>query len=81
VMLIEADGTYITGATINGPGPQGIYLDTQASNACVNNNTFVAGSGLGAAISANSSGDMGLGNIFNLLSSNLPLGVCAPPLP
>jgi hypothetical protein len=67
--------------TTNVPGPQGIYLDTQASNACVNNNTFTAGSGLATAISANSSGDLDLGNIFNLLSSNLPLGVCAPPLP
>jgi len=81
VMLIEGDGTFITGATINGPGPQGIYLDTQASNACVNNNTFTAGSGLNTAISANSSGDLGLGNILNLLGSNLTLGVCAPPLP
>jgi hypothetical protein len=33
------------------------------------------------AISANSSGDMGFGNILNLLSSNLSLGVCRPPLP
>jgi hypothetical protein len=81
VMLIEGDGTFITGATINGPGPQGIYLDTQASNACVNNNAFTAGSGLSTAISANSSGDLGLGNILNLLGSNLTLGVCAPPLP
>ena len=81
VMLIEGDGTFITGATINGPGSQGIYLDAQASNACVNNITFAAGSSLGAAISANSSGDSGLGNILNLLSSNLSLGVCGPPLP
>jgi hypothetical protein len=81
VMLIEGDGTFITGATINGPGPQGIYLDTRASNACVNNNTFAAGSGLGTAISANSSGDLGLGNILNSLGSNLPLGICGPPLP
>jgi len=81
VMLIEGDSTLITDATISGPGPQGIYLDTQASNACVNKNTFVAGSGLGGAISANSSGDVGLGNILNLLGSNLTLGVCGPPLP
>ena len=81
VMLIEGDGTFITGATINGPGSQGIYLDTQASNACVNNITFTAGSSLGAAISANSSGDLGLGNILNLLGSNLALGACGPPLP
>ena len=81
VILIEGDGTYITGATINGPGPQGIYLNTQATNACVNNNTFTSGTSLGSAISTNSTGDLGLGNILNLLSSNLPLGVCAPPLP
>jgi hypothetical protein len=80
-MLIEGDGTYITGATISGPGPQGIYLDTQASNACVNNNTFTGNSGLGTAISANASNDLGLGNIFNLLNSDLTSGVCAPPLP
>jgi len=81
VILIEGDGTYITGAMINGPGPQGIYLDVQASNACVNNNTFTPGSGLGAAISANGSGDLGLGNILNSLGNNLTAGICAPPLP
>jgi hypothetical protein len=80
-ILIEGDGTYITGATISGPGAQGIYLDTQASNACVNNNTFTLLSGLGAAISANASGDMGFGNILNLLGSNLTAGTCSPPLP
>jgi hypothetical protein len=78
VILIEADGDYITGATISGPGAQGIYLDTQATNACVNNNTFVGNSGLGSAINANSTGDLGLGNILNLLSSNLTLGTCGP---
>jgi hypothetical protein len=81
VLLIEADGTYITGTTISGPGVHGIYLDTQASNACVNNNTFAPSSSLGMAISANSSGDMGFGNILNLLSSNLAAGTCGPPLP
>jgi hypothetical protein len=81
VILIEGDGALITGATINGPGAQGIYLDTQATNACVNNNTFMGNSSLGSAISANASGDLGLGNLFNLLDSNLPLGTCAPPLP
>jgi hypothetical protein len=81
VLLIEGDGTFITGATIGGPGAQGIYLDTQASNACVNNNTFTSGSSLGSAISANSSGDVGLGNILNLLGSNLTSGTCGPPLP
>jgi hypothetical protein len=81
VLLIEGDGTYITGTTISGPGAQGIYLDTQASNACVNNNTFTLVSGLGTAISANSSGDLGFGNILNLLSSNLTAGTCSPTLP
>ena len=71
----------ISGITISGPGPQGIYLDTQASNACVNNNTFKSSSGLSTAISANSSGDLGFGNILNLLSSNLTAGTCGPPLP
>jgi hypothetical protein len=80
-ILIQADGTLITGATINGPGAQGIYLDTQATNACVNNNTFMGNSSLGSAISANGSGDLGLGNLFNLLVSNLPSGTCSPPLP
>jgi hypothetical protein len=80
-ILIEGDGTFITGATISGPGAQGIYLDTQASNACVNNNTFTLGSSLGTAISANGSNDLGLGNLLNLLGSNLTLGVCGPPLP
>jgi len=81
VILIEGDGAYITGATINGPGAQGIYLDTQATNACVNNNTFTSGTSLGSAISANSTGDLGLGNILNLLGSNLAAGNCAPLLP
>jgi hypothetical protein len=81
VLLVEGDGTLITGATIVGPGAQGIYLDTQASNACVNNNTFMGNSSLGSAINANASGDLGFGNLLNLLTSNLTLGVCAPPLP
>jgi hypothetical protein len=81
VILIEADGDYITGATINGPGAQGIYLDTQATNACVNNTTFMGNSGLSIAISANASGDIGAGNLLNLLSSNLTGGTCTSPLP
>jgi len=81
VILIEGDGAYITGATISGSGAQGIYLDTQASNACVNNNTFTGNSGLGTAISANATGDLGLGNIFNLLNSNLSAGSCSAPMP
>jgi len=80
-ILIEGDGMYITGATISGPGAQGIYLDSQASNACVNNNTFLGGSNLGSAISANGSNDLGLGNLFNLLGSNLSAGSCSATLP
>jgi hypothetical protein len=38
-------------------------------------------SSLGSAISANATGDMGLGNLLNLLSSDLSVGVCGPPLP
>ena len=81
VLLIQGDGTYITGATISGPGAQGIYLDTQASNACVNNNTFTLVSGLGSAINANGSNDFGLGNLLNLLGSDLTAGSCAATLP
>jgi len=82
VILIEGDGTYINGGTINGPGAQGIYLGTQATNASVNNNTFVQGSGLASAIIVNGTRDLGSGNILNTLSSNLLLGICGltPPL-
>jgi hypothetical protein len=84
VMGIEGDGTFISGATISGQGSFGIYLDTSprgANNACVNNNTFVANSGLTSAISANGTNDLGAGNNYNGLSSNLTAGVCRPPLP
>jgi hypothetical protein len=80
VLVIEGASTYITGTTINGPGPQGLYLSAPANNSCVNNNTFMPSSGLSSAISVNSSGSLGLGNILNLLNSNLPLGLCGPPL-
>jgi hypothetical protein len=33
------------------------------------------------AISANGSNDVGLGNLLNLLTSNLSIGTCGPPLP
>ncbi len=84
VMGIQGDGTFISGATIGGPGSQGIYLDASpraANNACVNNNTFAANSGLASAISANGTNDLGSGNNYNNLSSNLTVGVCRPPLP
>jgi hypothetical protein len=75
-MLIEGDSVYVSGATFKGPGPYGLYLDTQASNACVNNNTFVRNSALVAAISANGSNDVGSGNNTMGLSNNLPEGPC-----
>jgi Big-like domain-containing protein/HYDIN/CFA65/VesB family protein/pectate lyase-like protein/immunoglobulin I-set domain protein len=81
VLLVEGPSTYITGTTIKGPGPQGLYLSAPASNACVNNNTFMPSTGLSSAISVNSSGSLGLGNVFNLLTSNLSVGICALPLP
>jgi hypothetical protein len=84
VMGIQGDGTFISGATISGPGSFGIYLDASpraANNACVNNNTFVANPGLASAISANGTNDLGSGNNYNNLSSNLTVGVCRPPLP
>lgn len=84
VMGIQGNGTFISGATISGPGSYGIYLDTlprAANNACVNNNTFLANSGLASAISANGTNDLGSGNNFNGLNSNLTAGVCRPPLP
>jgi len=84
VMGIQGDGTFISGATINGPGSFGIYLDASpraANNACVNNNTFVANPGLASAISANGTNDLGSGNNYNNLGSNLTVGVCRPPQP
>jgi len=78
VMLIEGDSTFITGATISGPGLQGIYLSAQASNACVKNNSFGAGTGLSAGITSNSNTNIGSGNILNALSSNLTVGTCGP---
>ena len=83
VMGIQGDGTFISGATISGPGSYGIYLDTSpraANSACVNNNAFAANSGLASGISANGINDLGSGNNYNGLSSNLTVGVCRPPL-
>ena len=71
----------INGTTISGPG---VGLVVNASNACINNNTFVAGSGLTAGISALNGTDVGSGNVLNGYSSNLALGSCgtaSPPLP
>jgi hypothetical protein len=84
VMGIQGDSTFISGTTISGPGSYGIYLDTSpkaANNACVNNNTFAANSGLASAISANGTNDLGSGNSYSGLSSDLTVGVCGPLLP
>jgi hypothetical protein len=67
---------YVHGATINGPGTVGIYVS--ANNACINNNTFGVGTGLGAGVSVSNATDIGSGNIMNGFSSNLPSGSCSP---
>jgi hypothetical protein len=51
VIAVYGGSTYITSATINGPGAQGFYLGS--SSACVNDNTFNAGTSLGAGIWSN----------------------------
>jgi hypothetical protein len=72
VMVVEGTGTYIHDATINGPGTYGIYLDTQANYACVNNNTL--NPGLGATINATAYHNLGSGN--NPSNGNLSPGTC-----
>jgi pectate lyase-like protein len=74
-ILINGDNAYVTSATINGPG-QGLSLGK--TNACVNNNTFGAGTGLSAGILSNSTTNVGSGNLMNGYSSNLTLGTCSP---
>jgi hypothetical protein len=82
VFILEAPNDTVSGATINGPGPMGIQMDAAsgaapgAPNACINNNTFAAGTGLSGAVSAAFSSDIGSGNILNGLSSNLTAGTC-----
>ena len=63
----------INGSTIGGPG-EGLVVN--ASNACINNNAFVAGSGLTTGIDVMYSTDVGSGNVLNGYSSNLPSGTC-----
>src|SRR5207237_4603477 len=53
VIAVYRTSTYITSATINGPGPQGIYVES--TNACLNDNTFNLGTSLGEAIWSSSS--------------------------
>jgi hypothetical protein len=76
VIYIEAANPTVVGTTISGPGAQGITMDYNAANGCINNNLFIPVSGLGSAISSNSSTNIGLGNILNGLSSNLTAGIC-----
>ena len=78
VIEVEGANVYITGATINGPGSNGIGFNSYGINGCINNNTFTAGTGLGGAINSSGSGNIGLGNILNGLGSNLTAGTCGP---
>jgi hypothetical protein len=71
----------VNGAVIRGPGPHGIYVADGSTNACINDNAFITGTGLSAAITSGSSGNVGSGNILNGLSSNLALGTCASGAP
>jgi len=63
----------INGTTVGGPG-MGLLIN--ASNACINNNKFVAGSGLISGISVMNSTNIGSGNVLNGYSSNLLSGTC-----
>jgi hypothetical protein len=77
VIELHAANDNVTSAVINGPGAQGLYLGS--TGACVNNNTFSAGTGLGTAISSNSATNIGSGNTLNGLSSTLTQGGCTAP--
>ena len=50
--------------------------DGASLGACINNNTFVAGSGFSAGIWVGDSSDVGSGNVMNGFSSDLTAGVC-----
>jgi len=83
VILLEASGNSVSGATINGPGSLGIEMDPATGNApgapkaCINNNVF--GTGLTGGIYAAFGSDSGSGNQLNGLSSNLTPGTCTAP--
>ena len=76
VIYVYGSNAYVTSATINGQGAVGLYLGS--TGACVNNNTFGAGtgSGLGASIRSDSGTNIGSGNVMNGYSSNLTAGTC-----
>ena len=78
-IVMAGANAHIHDATINGPGSQGISLQNPAANACIINNSFGAGSGLGQAISSNSGTNVGSGNILNGYGSNLTPGACSAP--
>lgn len=64
----------VTGATISGPANYGIMISGES--ACINDNVFMSGSGLGGAIHVPDSTSMGSSNTLNGLNSNLPSGTC-----
>jgi len=77
-IYIEGANAYFHNATIIGPASTGIILDSNGTNACINNNVFMASSGLGGAINSASGTNIGSGNILNGLNSNLAAGTCGP---
>ncbi len=80
VIAIIGANAYVASANINGLwGLGGLYLG--AINACVNNNTFGAGTGTGSSvgIQSNSATNIGSGNVINGYSSNLTAGTCTAP--
>jgi hypothetical protein len=76
-ILISGTNAKVVSATISGPGPQGQNLNS--TNACVNSNTFVAGTGLASGIWSGNSTNIGSGNVMNGYSSNLNPGTCTAP--
>jgi hypothetical protein len=72
----------VKGATISGPANRGVVIS--GNSACINNNVFTAGSGLGGAIYVADSTSIGSENTLNGYSSNLTPGTCGtsnPPNP
>jgi len=77
VIEINGSNASVASATISGPGAQALHLGS--TNACVNNNIFGAGTGLGQGILSNSSTNIGSSNTMNGYSSNLTAGTCTVP--
>jgi len=71
---VSTNNFTVTGATISGPSNYGVVISGEA--ACINNNIFTAGSGLGGAINVADSTSIGIGNTLNGYSSNLTAGTC-----